>query len=135
MTHTGGCLCGKVRYTMKSDPLMCVTCHCKNCQKQAGSALSVIVGVQETELEIEGEVKTYNDTGDSGAAVYRQFCDTCGSPVFTRLEQSDGLIFIKAGTLDDTSILKPQFHCYIKSAQKWIDLGDLPGFETVPAGL
>ena len=47
---------------------------------QAGSALSIIVGVPEGSVSIEGEVKTYNDTGDSGATVKRQFCGSCGSP-------------------------------------------------------
>jgi hypothetical protein len=45
------------------------------------------------------------------------------------------MMFIKAGTLDDTSILKPAFHCYTKSKQDWVDLGEIPGFETVPQGL
>ncbi|MCR9179388.1 MAG: GFA family protein [Erythrobacteraceae bacterium] len=135
MTMTGGCLCGKVRYTCKSDPLLCVTCHCKNCQRQAGSSLSVIIGVPEDAVACEGEVTTYDDTGDSGAIVRRQFCGTCGSPVFTRVESPPGMMFIKAGTLDDTSVLKPAFHCYTKSKQDWVDLGDIPGFETVPQGL
>lgn len=133
-TRTGGCLCGKVRYTLGADPQICVTCHCKNCQRQAGSALSIIIGVAEDSLDITGEVKTYNDRGDSGATVRRQFCDTCGSPVFTRLE-TPGMMFIKAGTLDDTSQLRPVLHCYTKSKQDWVDLGDIPGFETVPEGL
>ncbi len=135
MTMTGGCLCGKVRYTCESDPLLCVTCHCKNCQRQAGSALSVIVGVPETAVQFEGELTTYNDTGDSGATVRRQFCGTCGSPVFTRVDSPPGMMFIKAGTLDDTRILKPAFHCYTKSKQDWVDLGEIPSFETVPQGL
>jgi hypothetical protein len=135
MTMTGGCLCGSVRYACESDPLMCVTCHCKNCQKQAGSSLSVIVMVPETAVSHEGELTTYNDTGDSGATVRRQFCPACGSPVFTRVDSPPGMMFIKAGTLDDTSILKPQFHCYAKSKQDWVDLGDIPAFETVPQGI
>ena len=134
LTRTGGCLCGQVRYTMSADPQMCVTCHCKNCQKQAGSALSIIIGVAEDAVEYTGEVKTYDDTGDSGATVRRQFCPECGSPVFTRLEMP-GLMFIKAGTLDDTSELQPALHCYTKSKQNWVDLGEIPGFETVPQGL
>lgn len=134
MTQTGGCLCGEIRYTLNADPLLCVTCHCKNCQRQAGTALSVIVGVPEDAVEVTGEIKTYNDIGDSGATVRRQFCGNCGSPVFTRVEQPPGMMFIKAGTLDDTSGLKPAFHCYTKSKQDWIDLGDIPGFETVPEG-
>lgn len=135
MTTTGGCLCGKVRYTFEGDPLLCVTCHCKNCQRQAGSALSVIIGVAENTVVCDGEVTTYNDTGDSGATVRRQFCGTCGSPVFTLVDSPPGMMFIKAGTLDDTSTLKPAFHCYTKSKQDWVDLGDIPGFETVPQGL
>lgn len=135
MSATGGCLCGQVRYSVNAEPQICVTCHCKNCQRQAGTALSVIVGVAEDAVEISGEVKTYNDTGDSGATVRRQFCGNCGSPVFTRLDQPEGMLFIKAGTLDDTSGLKPAFHCYTKSKQNWVELGDVPGFETVPQGM
>lgn len=135
MTTTGGCLCGKVRYSFEGDPLLCVTCHCKNCQRQAGSALSVIIGVSENAVAHEGELTTYNDSGDTGATVLRQFCGTCGSPVFTRVETPPGVMFIKAGTLDDTSILKPTFHCYTKSKQDWVDLGNIPGFATVPEGL
>jgi hypothetical protein len=135
MAHTGGCLCGKIRYTLNADPLLCVTCHCKNCQRQAGSALSIIIGVPEAAVQIVGEVTTYNDTGDSGATVRRQFCNTCGSPVFTRIDSPPGMMFIKAGTLDDTTMLKPAFHCYTKSKQDWVDLGTIPAFETVPEGL
>ncbi len=135
MEQTGGCLCGAVRYTLAAEPLMCVTCHCKNCQRQAGTALSIIIGVPENAVSFTGRLKTYDDTGDSGATVRRQFCPECGSPVFTRVEQPEGVMFIKAGTLDDTSNLKPAFHCYTKSKQDWIGLGDIPGFETVPDGL
>ncbi|WP_298469117.1 GFA family protein [uncultured Erythrobacter sp.] len=135
MEQTGGCLCGAVRYTVAAEPLMCVTCHCKNCQRQAGTALSVIVGVPEDAVSFTGELKTYNDTGDSGATVRRQFCPECGSPVFTLVDEPKGVMFVKAGTLDDTSNLKPAFHCYTKSKQDWIGLGDIPGFETVPDGL
>lgn len=132
MGLTGGCLCGQVRYELSTDPAMCLTCHCKNCQRQAGSSLSIIVGVPEGTVEQTGELKTYDDTGDSGATVKRQFCPNCGSPVFTQVEHPPGMMFIKAGTLDDTSSLKPSFHCYTKSKQDWVDLGDIPGFETVP---
>ncbi|RGP42245.1 hypothetical protein BPTFM16_02557 [Altererythrobacter insulae] len=135
MGLTGGCLCGQVRYELSTDPLMCVTCHCKNCQRQAGSALSIIIGVPEGSVTTQGEVKTYDDKGDSGATVRRQFCGECGSPVFTRVEHPPGVMFVKAGTLDDTSSLKPAFHCYTKSAQDWVELGEIPGFETVPDAL
>ena len=77
MGLSGGCLCGAIRYEVAAEPLMCVTCHCKNCQRQAGTALSVIVGVPEDAVSVTGEVKTYNDTGDSGATVRRHFFSRC----------------------------------------------------------
>jgi hypothetical protein len=51
------------------------------------------------------------------------------------VETPPGMMFIKAGTLDDTSSLNPAFHCYTKSKQDWVDLGEIPAFETVPQGL
>lgn len=115
----GGCLCGKVRYTSASDPVMQAICHCKNCQKQAGTAFSVIVGVPKPALAVTGTLKTFADRGDSGKAVDRQFCPECGSPIATLVEVMPDLVFIKAGTLDDTNQLKPTLELYCSSAQRW----------------
>ena len=41
----GGCLCGQVRYQVAAEPLAVVTCHCRNCQRQSGSALSLVVAI------------------------------------------------------------------------------------------
>ena len=131
-TTTGGCLCGKVRYRMTGPVRMCVACHCKNCQRQAGSALSVVIGLDEDAIEITGTVKTYRDKGETGGDVWRQFCGDCGSPLFTIADAAPGMKFIKAGTLDDTSALRPAFHCYTKSKQDWLTLGDLPHFAEMP---
>lgn len=130
--RAGGCLCGKVRYALASAPQMSMVCHCKHCQRQAGSAMSVIVGLPESDVTIEGEVRTYADTGDSGGAVLRQFCPECGSPLFTRVDAAPGMLFIKAGTLDDTSGLNPAMHCYTSRKQEWVELGAIPAFETMP---
>ncbi|BEV00268.1 GFA family protein [Novosphingobium olei] len=130
--HTGGCLCGAIRYTIAIDPPIQAVCHCKNCQKQAGSAYSMLVGVPQSAIAITGEPKVYMDKGDSGASVTRQFCGTCGSPLFSLVESAPGLVFVKAGTLDDTTGFKPSAQFWTKSRQDWVDLGALPGFETVP---
>jgi len=117
----GGCLCGKVRYRIAWPPLAQATCHCRNCQKQAGSALSVIAVVPRSELELNGGLRTFVDRGDSGQPVYRRFCPDCGSPVLTDMPKAgaQGIIFIKAGTLDEVSDLKPATHYWTDSAQGW----------------
>lgn len=55
-TLAGGCLCGSVRYAMNADPLMVVTCHCVHCQKQSGSAFSLVVVLARDALALEGDI-------------------------------------------------------------------------------
>ena len=132
MTREGGCLCGAVRFKAEGEPLNVRICHCRNCQKQAGSAWSMIVGVPEAALSVTGETKVYLDHGDSGGDVRREFCPNCGSPLFSRVGSAAGLVFVKAGTLDDTSGFQPQVQVWTKSKQAWVDLGNVPAFETNP---
>ena len=115
----GGCLCGKVRYFANAEPAMIAVCHCKNCQKQAGTAFSLVVGIPKSAMSIEGPLKTYQDRGDSGHAVLRNFCPECGSPITSDAAAMPELTFIKSGTLDDTSWLDPKVHVYWDSAQRW----------------
>ena len=126
MTRTGGCLCGAVRYTTSWPPLMVGTCHCKHCQRQAGSAFSILVAVPRDGLTFEGTLTQYDDDSASGNPVYRKFCGTCGSPVFTETPGGDaqGMMFIKAGTLDESKDLIPTVHFWTSSAQDWVILPD-----------
>lgn len=122
----GGCLCGAVRYEAEWPPLATVVCHCRNCQKQAGSALSVVGVLRRDGLRLVGQLTTYQDLGASGQPVYRKFCGQCGSPVITDTPDAEakGVIFIKAGTLDETADLAPSLHYWTRSAQGWLTLPD-----------
>lgn len=124
---TGRCLCGAVRYAIEGEPTMCGVCHCKNCQRQAGSAYSVLIAVADDQIVVSGELTTYDDHGDSGNVVHRHFCGICGSPVKTSLPSQPGMTYIKAGTLDDTSALDPQVHFWTDSKQHWVTVD-----ETIP---
>jgi hypothetical protein len=131
---TGGCLCGQVRYSATADPAIVVVCHCKNCQKQSGTAFSVEVGVPKSTISIKGQLKTFNDTGDSGQPVERNFCPECGSPIFSDIAVMPELSFIKAHTLDDTSWLDPKMHIYCDSKAQWTSIPkDSTKFGKMPA--
>lgn len=123
--HTGQCLCGEVSYHFDVDPLMAGVCHCKNCQRQAGSAFSTICGVPKAALEISGEPKLYEDKDtDSGNSVQRYFCGTCGSPIYSGVSSQPDVVFLKSGTMDDTSSFAPQFQVYCETKQDWVGLVD-----------
>jgi hypothetical protein len=118
----GGCLCGAVRYSVAWPPIVVATCSCRNCQKQAGSALSVIAMVAEPSLQISGTLSTYEDHGDSGGAVFRKFCGRCGSPILSEVPSASaqGIAIIKAGTLDQVQDVQPTVHYWTCSAPSWM---------------
>ena len=120
--RSGGCLCGKVRYTLSADPLFVALCHCRNCQKTAGSAFSVVALVPTAALAIAGAVTVYNDTGDSGASVERGFCGACGSPIVSNSAGmlARGMSALKAASFDDVSWLKPSVQIWCDSEQPWL---------------
>ena len=126
----GGCLCGNVRYSCTAEPLLVGICHCKNCQKQTSTSFSILVAVPKGSLEVAGELSSYRDQGTRGNAVVRKFCGNCGSAIVSDAEAAQDMDFLKAGTLDDTSWLKPQMQFWCDSAQPWLQLD--PQIEQLP---
>jgi hypothetical protein len=122
--HEGGCYCGSVRYAVAGDPLNTAICHCKGCQRQTGSAFSVVVAVPRGSLSMDGSVATYAITGDNGAITQRYFCAKCGSPIAIDPATIPAVTFLSVGTLDETSWVKPQAQLWCESAQSWVHLSD-----------
>ena len=123
----GGCLCGAIRYQSSAAPLLTAVCHCKNCQRQSGTAFSILVGLPKGSLVMEGEQPAlFADVGESGLAVHRRFCGRCGSPILSEPAATPTMDWLKAGTLDDASWLQPQLHVWCDSAQPWVIRGDAP---------
>ena len=132
MSHTGQCLCGAIKYEFPNDPSMYGVCHCRNCQRQAGSAFSTLAGVPKAEFSITGAPKLYVDSDtDSGNSVERFFCGNCGSPIYSALGSQPDVIYLKTGTMDDTSGFNPMFHVWCSTKQNWVSLEEgVPQMET-----
>ena len=120
---TGGCLCGRVRYALSGDPAFSGVCHCRNCQRYTGSAFEAVTAFPTASVAVQGELRTYQDTGDSGKPVYRRFCPNCGSGLLADAEALNGLTLVLVGTLDDPSAYQPAMEIYCSSAQPWVQLG------------
>jgi len=117
-----------VSYELEGDLMATAVCHCEHCQRQSGGAFSTNLIANVAQLEItKGELKTYEDRGRSGDAVYvlRRFCGDCGSPIVSELMEPEGLVAVKAGTLDDRSQVEPNVQAWCVDKQPWVDLGDL----------
>jgi hypothetical protein len=94
--HSGGCQCGKLRYTIAGKFGEASICHCRMCQKAFGSWGAALVSVP-----MQFFKWTRGQPGEfrSSAVVTRGFCKDCGTPVFMR-EDGDENIEIAIGTLD-----------------------------------
>ncbi|WP_395644865.1 GFA family protein [Terricaulis sp.] len=133
---TGGCLCGAVRYTCTAEPAMAGHCHCEDCRRSSGSGHSSHLGVPEQAVSMTGETKGYARAADSGHIVTRHFCPACGAPMFSRNEAMPGMLFLRASTLDDLEVFKPQLHVYTARAASWDHRHpDLPAFDKMPPGM
>ena len=134
MALHGHCLCGSVTYSCDAEPVVTGICHRTDCQRQTGTAFSVVIAVPADRLEVRGDtLRVYPTVGeDHGTRTNRHFCAACGSPVVSRIEALPELAFIKAGTLDDTSRLEPTIEWWGRSAQAWVSA--LAGGERLERG-
>jgi hypothetical protein len=123
----GGCQCGEVRYRFEGEPLDLAACHCKDCQRQSGSAFGMSLFVPASAFRLlSGELKFFEVVCDSGRTKSCAFCPSCGTRIYHR---TDANISIKAGTLDDTSSLRPTAHYWTSRKQPWVVMPEgIPGF-------
>jgi hypothetical protein len=117
---TGGCTCEAVRFAVNALPLLVYACHCTECQRWSGSPFSLSMPVKAASFSlIRGAPKSYRRTGASGIESTYWFCGHCGGRAYGQRDIRPEIVVIRAGTLDDTSWLRPIAHVYLRSAQAW----------------
>jgi hypothetical protein len=133
MSNAGHCLCGSVSYSISTDPALVGVCHCEDCQRFTGSAFSYLVGVLETDLQIQGELETFSKPGDSGQPIQRKFCPKCGSSILEIAATRPGLVLLNGGTLDNSENLTPTLQIYCDRELTWARLAaDIQQFPGAP---
>lgn len=126
----GGCACGSVRYRLDASPMFVHCCHCRDCQRQTGSAF-VINALIETDriAHLSGDPEPVAVPTDSGRAhvIYR--CINCRTAVWSEYG-GPALRFVRVGTLDEPAALPPDVHIYVRSKLPWVALPEgTPAFD------
>ncbi len=104
--HEGRCLCGAVSFTIQDLRKDYGTCHCKMCQRWAGSAL-LAVTVEDAQIRFEGE--DHIGRFQSSDWAERAFCTTCGTGLWYRVTipgPHQGEYEIPIGLLDNSNGLE-----------------------------
>jgi hypothetical protein len=125
MDITGGCLCRAVRYRISAPPIVTRVCWCRLCQYLGAGNGTVNTCFPSAAVSVEGELRDFPSVADSGNAMHRRFCPTCGTQMFSAADVRPHLIFVRAGTLDDTEIARPSSTIWTSRAPSWacIDAG------------
>ncbi len=129
MQIDGGCHCGKITYTAEVDPEKVGICHCTDCQTLSGSAFRVSVSAAKDALQLNGELKIYIKTAESGAKRAQAFCPECGTAIYATAASDPQVFNIRVGTARQRAELMPKSQGWHRSAQAWVnDLGSIPRF-------
>jgi hypothetical protein len=127
----GGCACGSVRFGLKSAPMFVHCCHCRDCQRQTGSAFVLNALIETDRIALQcGDPEAVGVPTDSGRPhdIYR--CPTCRTAVWSDYGRRPGLRFVRVGTLDKPEAVPPDVHIYTRSKLPWVTLpAGVPAFE------
>ncbi|RSL71777.1 hypothetical protein CEP53_001335 [Fusarium sp. AF-6] len=98
---SGSCLCGDIKYTVSGDPVAQALCHCLDCRRISGSLCSFNWVLPSQQLTVvNGTPKTYTNASNTGNNVTSHFCGNCGTTLWRDGPATQGLVYLKAGTID-----------------------------------
>ncbi|WP_419808020.1 GFA family protein [Sphingomonas sp.] len=125
-TMTGGCQCGRVRYSVEVTDRDAYLCHCRFCQRATGGVAAALKQVDTVAVTWEREPDRYR----SSPIAQRGFCRECGTPLTYEGDGSDGLD-LTVGSFDDAASLRPVEHSGTESIiEAWVHTDDLPRSRT-----
>jgi hypothetical protein len=126
----GGCACGAVRYRLSGAPMFVHCCHCRDCQRQTGSAFVLNALIETARIVLlSGEPVAVAVPTDSGRPHEIHRCPACQTALWSDYGGRPALRFVRVGTLADPAALPPDVHIYTRSKLPWIALpAGVPAF-------
>ena len=121
---TGGCQCGRVRFSARVADNDAILCHCRMCQRASGNVSVAFKNFAVADMSWHSEPDWYA----SSPIARRAFCSRCGTPLGFQYNDDDK-IDLHVATFDDPARFVPKFHFGIESRlDQWVDTGRLPGY-------
>lgn len=122
---TGGCQCGRVRYTAQVADDEAYLCHCRMCQRATGGVSIAYKNLARADVRWEREPEWYA----SSPVAKRPFCSACGTPLGFAFNDSERMD-LTVGSFDDPAAFYPTENFGIESRHPaWEDTSHLPGIK------
>ena len=124
---SGGCACGRIRYTATVEPDEAYLCHCRMCQRATGSVSIALVTFPLHGLSWEREPDWY----DSSPIAVRPYCRECGTSLGFKFKEGSENMDLTVASFDDPSRFGPKHHFGAESMHRaWINSEGLPEIRT-----
>ena len=122
-TVSGGCACGRVRYSARIDNDEAYLCHCRMCQRATGSVAIAFKNVKQANVQWDGEPDWY----DSSPIAIRPYCRECGTSLGFQFKEGSENMDLTVASFDDPSRFKPKHHFGAESIHRsWLNTDGLP---------
>ena len=124
---TGGCACGRVRYTARIADDEAYLCHCRMCQRATGSVSIAFKNVKQADVAWDGEPDWY----DSSPIARRSYCRDCGTSLGFAFKEGSDKMDLTVASFDDPTRFVPKHHFGAESIHRaWLDTEGLPEQKT-----
>jgi hypothetical protein len=119
---TGGCACGKVRYSVRIDNDDAYLCHCRMCQRATGGVSIAFKNVKKMDVAWAGEPDWYQ----SSPIARRPYCASCGTSLGFAFPDSENMD-LTIGSFDEPGRFQPKSHFGAESIHRaWLKTEGLP---------
>lgn len=119
---TGGCECGRIRYTTRGLPFSVAWCYCKQCQRLSGAPFIPFGDLMRTDIVWTQQPDVYK----SSKAAERDYCKECGSTLGMRYLFQPDRVSVALGTVDKEYDVQhpPDHHIFLKDKPSWFSVPD-----------
>lgn len=121
VVHTGGCLCGAVRFEARGPAKWAAYCHCNSCRRHTGAPVSAFAGFERDNVTFtKGQLAVY----DSSPGVKRGFCGHCGSTLTYEGARWASEIHLHVGAFDLPQDFPPKGAAFVEERLVWLHLSE-----------
>jgi hypothetical protein len=124
---TGGCACGRVRYSATIRDDEAYLCHCRMCQRATGSVSIAFKQIKQADVKWDQEPDWY----ESSPIARRPYCRECGTSLGFQFKEGSGNMDLTVASFDEPSCFVPKHHFGVESVHRaWLNTEDLPEMRT-----
>jgi hypothetical protein len=124
---TGGCACGRIRYSANIDNSNAYLCHCRMCQRSTGSVSIAFKSMKRSDVSWERTPDWY----DSSPIAQRPYCRECGTSLGFQFKDDAEHMDLTVASFDDPSPFVPKHHFGAESMHRaWLNTEGLREIRT-----